>query len=134
MKCNPVDDILDKLQELGFGTRGRTLLKSITYERRNNGQEWIRVYSMPGAVPPEPLSEVDTTRIGFEVCGGIGEEGDTKGGQTAMRLYQAMELITWDGYLRIVMDGPPTASVQGDKTVYNWTADIIRYYGGIICH
>ena len=128
-----MDDILDKLAELGFGTRGRTLLKSISYERRNNGQQWVRVHSTPGATPPEPLSEVDTTRVVFEVCGGMGEEGDTKGGQTAMAIYRAMELITWDGYLRVIMNGPPTSSVQEDKTVYSWTADVIRYYGGITC-
>ena len=134
MSDDAVKDILTFLEEEGVGTYGKLLIRNITREMRDLGQQYVSCYVSSSSIAPYNVDETDTINMVMQVSGGLGEKGESEGFRLAMQVYRLLNLqcdriINDTLYCGIHNTSSPYESQNGDNTVFSWNVELVRYYG-----
>lgn len=137
MSADVVKDILTYLEEKGIGTYGRLLQRQVSAETRDLGSQYVTAYISSASNVVYNEDETDILTVTIQVCGGLGEKGQSDGSALARSVYKALNLdvdknINSTLYCGIHNTSAPYETIRGQSVIYTWNVEIVRFFGADI--
>lgn len=129
------DDLIkDVMDYLSTNIDTKLLCRDVSRAKRYSVGQYVMVSMSGGASAPLVLDSTDFPHVDITVSMGISERADSESARMAMAIYRLTECdcgvtINDTFYPGIHNVTSPMASLNGDRTEYRWTVEVVRYYG-----